>query len=115
MKTSSTVTIIRMTSAQAATQSWRRCVQPASLTNRSRTPMIFARPRPEIPLPGVGLEELAARLARLVDGGHGFLDVRRHPLLDLGDVGVGQLVDLHALLDEFLAAVLLRRLPQSAV
>src|SRR4051794_32620910 len=110
MNTSATVIIISTTSAAAASQSWLRCVTSARCINRCRK--FMACPRL---LLDVVLVELAAGLAGLVDRGNRLLDLRRHPLLELGDVGVGQGVDLHALLDELLAAVPFGRLPQLAV
>jgi hypothetical protein len=63
------------------------------------------------PLLGVFLVELAAGLAGLVHRGDRLVDAWRHPALEFGDVGIGQGVDLDALLDEYLAAILLGRLP----
>src|SRR5262245_21793445 len=113
ISTSSTVTIIRMTSAAAASHSWLRCTQSASLSNRARALMAcetagrYARPRRSF---RVFFEELASGLAGLVDRGNGGLDLRRQAALELGDVGRGQRVNLHALLDQFVAGAFLLRL-----
>src|SRR5687767_14636053 len=110
MKTSTTVTIMRTTSAVAATESWMRCTRSARLTSRSRALIALDRVpgtglRRTTPLLYVFLVELASRLASLVDGSDRLLDPRSHASLDLGDVGIGERVDLDALLDHLVAAL----------